>query len=154
MTKNVFKIASLMLITLALFISSCSKDKQAERRLERVNTWQIAQITYQKAQTSGFTSFNAKAATEYNCGTMIFDKNGSGNYDYMLDRQHRAGTISWTTTAENLSFNYAAATTTGYQAASYNILNQTRTSVTIQGSEALVDGSGTFALNATFYLNK
>lgn len=154
MKKKAFKITSFVIIALALLVSSCSKDRRAERRLEKVKDWQIVQISYQKAQTSGFTSFTAKVATEYNCGTMVFDKDGAGSYDYMLDGQHRVGTFTWTCTAEDLSFNYAAASTTGAQAASYNILSQSKTSVTIQGSEAMIDGTGTFALNATFYLNK
>lgn len=154
MKKKAVKITSLAIIVFVSLLSSCSKDRRTERRLERVQNWQIAKISYQKAQTSGFTVFSANVATEYNCGTMVFDKDGAGSYDYMLDGQHRVGTFTWTCTAENLSFNYAAASTTGAQAASYNILYQSRTSVTIQGSEAMIDGSGTFALNATFYLNK
>ncbi len=154
MKKQVFKITSLTVMLLWVLLSSCSRDRRTERRLERVQNWQIAQITYQKAQTAGFAVFTAKVATEYNCGTMVFDRNGTGSYNYMLDGQQRVGTFTWTCTAENLSFNYAAASTTGAQAASYNILNQTRTSITLQGSEAMIDGAGTYALNATFYLNK
>jgi hypothetical protein len=151
--NNLLKTMSFILMVAALMITSCSKDKRAERRLEKVKNWQIEQIFYQKAE-AGFGGIGAKVATEYNCGTMVFNKDGSGSYDYMLDKQHRTGTFTWTLTAGNLSFNYAAASTMGAQAVTYNIIQQSSTSLVMQGDEALVDGSGTFALNATFHLKK
>jgi hypothetical protein len=152
--KNKFlKTASFTFIVFALLITSCSKDTQVEHNLEKVNTWQIDQIFYQKAQ-AGTSGVKAKVSTEYNCGVLIFNKDNTGSYDYMLDGQHRTGSYKWTITAGNLTFNYAAASSTGAQAATYNIIHQTKTSVVLQGSEALVDGTGTFALDATFSLKK
>jgi Lipocalin-like domain len=151
--NKILKMASLTLIVVALFVTSCSKDSQVEHNLENVKTWQIDQIFYQKAQ-AGTSGVKAKVSTEYNCGVLIFDKDGTGSYDYMLDGQHRVGSYKWTITAGNLTFNYAAASSTGAQAATYNIIHQTKTSVVLQGSEALVDVTGTFALDATFSLRK
>lgn len=153
MKNYLLKIASFTFIVVALMSTSCSKDKQTQLTLEKVKTWKIDQIYYQKAQ-AGTSGVNAKVATEYNCGTMVFDKDGTGSYDYMLDGLHRVGTYKWTVTAGNVSFDYAAASTTGAQAATYNILHQSKSSVIMQGSEALVDGTGTFALDATFNLTK
>jgi Lipocalin-like domain len=151
--NNLLKIASFTLIVFALMGSSCSKDTQVQHNLETVNTWQIDQIFYQKAQ-AGTSGVKAKVATEYNNGVLVFNKDGTGSYDYMLDGQHRTGSYKWTVSAGNLTFNYAAASSTGAQAATYNIIHQTKTSVVLQGSEALVDGTGTFALDATFSLRK
>src|SRR4051812_17801795 len=84
--NKILKIASLYFLTITLF-TSCSKDKKAEKQLEKVKNWQIDHVSYQKA-SAGFAGFSAKVNTEYNCGTMVFNKDGSGTYDYMLDGQH------------------------------------------------------------------
>lgn len=146
-------IAFILLFAFTTVSYSCSKEKKTERNLAKVENWQIERISYQKAQ-AGTIGTNAKIGTEYNVGTLTFHKDGTGSYDYTIDGLHRVGTYTWNVVGGNVSFNYAAATTTGAQAATYNIIYQTKSSVTIQGDEAYVDNGGTFAMNAMFYLKK
>jgi len=136
-----------------IIAAGCSKEKRVEHRLEKVKNWNIDKIDYQKVQTG--TGVTAKVGTETNAGTMIFNKDGSGSYDYMLDGQKRTGTFTWTNSVNNVTFNYVATSATIVQAVSYTILDDSSKSMTLQGSEVIIDATGNqLVLNATFYLSK
>lgn len=142
----------LIVVALTVLFFGCSKEKRTERRLEKVHSWNIDKIDYQKVQTG--TGATVKVGTENNAGSMVFNKDGSGNYDYMLDGQRRTGSFTWTTAVNNLTFSYVSATTTLVQVVSYTILHENSKAMTIQGSEVIVDPGGQLVLNATFYISK
>ena len=151
--KNIFLNKIIAVLAAILLFTACSKDNKTERTLEKVKTWNIERIDYQKAQ-AGWAGTNAKIGTENNAGTMTFESNGTGSYDYVLDGFHRKGTYKWSVVGGNVSFNYAAASLNGAHAATYNIIYQTKSSVKLQGDEAFVDSIGSYALNAIFHLKK
>lgn len=152
MKKNLYSVSAIALLSI-LVVSSCSKDKSLEDNLQKVKTWKVEKINYQKAQ-AGLIATNARIGVEYSAGTMTFNDDGTGSYDYTLDGYHRVDTYDWNLSKKNITFNYAAADLNGAHAATYNVIFQSKNAVTFQGDEALVDSSGAFALNAIFYLKK
>lgn len=152
MKTIMLKITSFLFMLSLIITAGCSKQKRIENHLTKVKNWNIAKIEYQKAQSG--SSMVAKVGTETNAGTMVFEKDGSGSYDYILDGQHRSGNFTWTNTVNDVTFNYVAASTTVVQVASYTILNQSSKTMNLQGAEVIVDSNGQLTLNATFYLVK
>ena len=94
MIKNIY-----ILCLAFIFIgASCSKAKRAERKLQRVGTWQVAELDWTIASqeitdTSLFQG--TKSGTETNAGTFTFEKGGTGYYTITFDGISKSANFRW-----------------------------------------------------------
>ena len=94
MKKNIY-----ILCLAFIFIgASCSKAKRAERKLQRVGTWQVAELdwTIASQEISDTSLFQGtKSGIETNAGTFTFEKGGTGYYTITFDGLSKSANFRW-----------------------------------------------------------
>lgn len=143
------KIFTLGILPILLVLSSCSKDKRIEKKMD--GEWKIESYSYDVvAQTvPSQTIFSGSTA---NAGTFTFNNDNTGSYSYTIaDTITRSGSFKWTVDDSKLSITYlnqvvSLSPTYVYQyvgAYSSDISKPGTDEVTLQGSDTrqVVSGS-------------
>ncbi len=90
----------ILLFLLVVSMGSCSKEKLTERKLHKVGSWNITELTWTIAsQSLTDTSLfqGIKKGSESDAGTFTFTKNGGGSYNLTYDGITKSGNILWNT---------------------------------------------------------
>ncbi|HYG49404.1 MAG TPA: hypothetical protein VD905_00810 [Flavobacteriales bacterium] len=91
---KVLKQVSILIVTCSVLVQ-CSKEKKVERSLyKKEGTWSITSVSWQKVlqDTSGQS---VSQGTTANAGTFMFDKDGSGSYNFTVDGTIYNETFAW-----------------------------------------------------------
>ena len=89
-----------LLLLFLITMGSCSKEKRTERKLHRVGTWYITELTWtivSQSVTDSTLFQGVKTGSEVDAGTFTFNKNGHGLYDFTYDGITKSGNIIWST---------------------------------------------------------
>ena len=89
-----------LLVLLLIAMGSCSKEKRTERKLHRVGTWYITELTWtivSQSVTDSTLFQGVKTGSEVDAGTFTFRKNGGGSYNLTYDGITKSGSIIWDT---------------------------------------------------------
>lgn len=91
-------------LVLVLLVCGCKKEHTVEERLISGGTWQITTLDYMKVteavtlDSSELESLNVgvQFGTITDAGSLTFNENGTGNFDYRLDNGFvRTGNFVW-----------------------------------------------------------
>ena len=89
-----------LLLLLLITIGSCSKEKRTERKLHRVGTWNITELTWtitSQLVTDSTLFQGIRTGSEVDAGFFTFTKNGGGSYKLTYDGITKSGSIIWDT---------------------------------------------------------
>lgn len=155
--------SSLLLICfVALLVFSCSKEKKLERTLHKKDgEWTISSVTWQKV-VQGSSGQSVTLGTTTNAGKFVFEKDGSGSYNFTIDGTSYYQTFKWSVNDENISITKVSQTF-DFQgnftqlAIAFSGVKTGKNSIEIEGSETQQYSSGSTlqeVISGTFTLKK
>ena len=152
----------LFIMAVLLLINACSKEKKLERTLlKKEGEWKITSATWQQVvqDTSGQS---VTTGTTTDAGKFVFDKDGSGRYNFTLDGNPYAQTFYWSVNGEEISITKVSQTSDvsgniSQLAISFEGTQTGKNSIEIEGSETHQYSSGNISqiiISGTFSLEK
>lgn len=137
------KITSIIAIALVAMLSftSCSKEKQLEKRLvKKEGKWNLANYSekyYEDGDLVGDYSFA-------NAGTFTFEKDGKGSYVFNVAGSTDSGNFTWSNTENTITID----------AMVYNIVENEKKSISFTVTESETIGGVTYADEFTYLLKR
>lgn len=149
-------------VLFAVVFTGCSKEKKLERTLHKKDgEWNISSVTWQKVEQSG-SGQNVTMGTTTNAGKFVFDKDGSGSYNFTVDGDTYSQSFNWSVSEDAISvaktsqtvdfsgnFTQLAIAISGEQTG--------KNKIRLEGSETLQYSSGSITqkvITGTFELSK
>jgi len=101
--KRIFSF--ILIITMALSLTNCNKDKKIERQLTKKDgVWNIDNVHWITVdQQFSPIQQTISEGTTNNAGTFTFDDDGSGSYNYSVGGVNRAGTFTYAVDDEEIA---------------------------------------------------
>ena len=98
------KILLSVLLSLAMLLGACSKEKRTENLLYKHDgSWKISTLTYTYVSTDENNFQITLSATAENAGKFEFNENGGGSYNFTLGNLIFAQNFKWTVSDESIS---------------------------------------------------
>lgn len=157
---SVCRLLSVLFLFIIILISGCSKEKRIERSLHKKDgSWSVSSADWTSVvqDTSG-QSINMGSTA--NTGNFIFEKEGSGTYNFTVNGEQYNSNFTWNVSGEVISITSISQTIFGgisQKAISFSGEQTGKNSITLKGSIVEQYFSGTIeqkSLSGTFYLSK
>lgn len=124
--KKFFMITGLFLIG-SIALTSCSKEKQLERRLfKKGGDWNVVSL-HEVEYEDGSLIYDD---TYTNCGTFHFDKDGKGSYSLTIAGQTESGNFSWSNDETTITMDGSI----------YQVVKNEKDAITVKSSESYYSG--------------
>ena len=138
--KKFFKITGLLMMT-AMLVTSCSKEKQLERRLfKKGGDWNVVQLRNFEYE-DGVLLYDD---TYSNCGTFHFGKDGKGNYSFNIAGITDSGNFTWSNDETKVTIDTDI----------YSVVKNEKDAVTLKFTETYYESGYTYNYEETITLER
>ncbi|MBX7093350.1 MAG: hypothetical protein K1X56_01415 [Flavobacteriales bacterium] len=138
--KKFFMITGLLMMT-AMMITSCSKEKQLERRMfKKGGDWNVASLRSIEYE-DGVLLYDDNYT---NCGTFHFGKDGKGNYTINVAGMTDSGNFTWSNDETKITID----------ADVYTVVKNEKDAVTIKYTETYYDSGFQYNYEETIALER